>query len=221
MVDFRLFYRVYLWPAAARQLNKMIIDWLRDRSAAINTSGIISCQNLGLSDKTSRYYEPCSWDTINMALEGDPVYYNDVFIDFGSGKGRALFLAASNYPFQKVIGVEISEELNKIARQNIQNNLNKLLCTSIEIVTTDISEYTIPDNVTIVYLYDPIRGEVFFNLIRRLRISFDKNPRRMRIIYLHPALHDCLIENGFRMLRQLKNMIVYEEPLQSPVSIIV
>jgi SAM-dependent methyltransferase len=40
------------------------------------------------------------------------------FVDIGSGKGRALLLA-SGYPFREIIGVELSEELNRIARANI------------------------------------------------------------------------------------------------------
>src|SRR3984957_17090364 len=40
------------------------------------------------------------------------------FVDLGSGKGRALLLA-SDYPFREIIGVELSPELDQIARANI------------------------------------------------------------------------------------------------------
>src|ERR1700719_3166712 len=40
------------------------------------------------------------------------------FVDIGAGKGRALLLAAE-LPFRKVIGVELSEELARIAQKNI------------------------------------------------------------------------------------------------------
>ena len=40
------------------------------------------------------------------------------FVDVGSGKGRALLLA-SDYPFREIIGVELSPELDRIARANI------------------------------------------------------------------------------------------------------
>ena len=43
---------------------------------------------------------------------------NSAFVDFGSGKGRAI-LVASRLPFRKVIGVEYSEPLTKIAQENI------------------------------------------------------------------------------------------------------
>ena len=34
---------------------------------------------------------------------------DDVFVDFGSGKGRMVYIATHSYPFKKVIGVDISE----------------------------------------------------------------------------------------------------------------
>src|SRR5690242_3123851 len=40
------------------------------------------------------------------------------FIDVGAGKGRALLLA-SELPFRKIIGVELSKELARIAAHNI------------------------------------------------------------------------------------------------------
>ena len=40
------------------------------------------------------------------------------FVDVGSGKGRALLLA-SDYPFREIIGIELSHELERIARANI------------------------------------------------------------------------------------------------------
>src|SRR5271168_5236996 len=40
------------------------------------------------------------------------------FVDVGSGKGRALLLA-SDYPFREIIGVELSPQLDRVARANI------------------------------------------------------------------------------------------------------
>ncbi len=40
------------------------------------------------------------------------------FVDVGSGKGRALLLAL-DYPFREIIGVELSPELDRVARANI------------------------------------------------------------------------------------------------------
>ncbi len=41
------------------------------------------------------------------------------FVDFGSGKGRALLVAA-DFAFRRIIGVEFSEELHRIAETNLR-----------------------------------------------------------------------------------------------------
>ena len=41
------------------------------------------------------------------------------FIDIGSGKGRAL-LMASQYPFQRILGIELLPELHRVAKEEYQ-----------------------------------------------------------------------------------------------------
>ncbi len=50
-------------------------------------------------------------------LWGCRVGRQDTFLDYGSGKGRAL-LAAARFPFGRVIGVELNEGECEIARSN-------------------------------------------------------------------------------------------------------
>jgi len=53
-------------------------------------------------------------------LAGVTIKFEDfVFIDFGSGKGRALLLA-SEFPFKRIVGVEFSPELHAAAVDNIR-----------------------------------------------------------------------------------------------------
>ncbi len=46
-------------------------------------------------------------------------YRQFVFVDFGFGKGTALLLA-TEFPFKRIIGVEFSPELHRIAEENIK-----------------------------------------------------------------------------------------------------
>jgi predicted RNA methylase len=48
--------------------------------------------------------------------------------------------AAQYYPFKRVIGVEFSPELNRIARQNLQARQDRLRCPDVELVTGDVAE---------------------------------------------------------------------------------
>ena len=66
------------------------------------------------------------------------------FIDLGSGKGRTL-LMASSYPFQRIIGVELLEELNAIALQNIARyRSDQQKCFNIEAEAGDARRFEFP-----------------------------------------------------------------------------
>jgi hypothetical protein len=186
-----------------------LFDSLVDKIEGIDTTGYISYSELGINNPTGYQYGPGGWWDLEMAL-GQKVSVNDIFIDFGSGKGRMVYLAARNYPFKKVIGVEITEKLNNIAKKNIEKNLRKLRCKNVQLVTSDVTNYVIPNDVTVVYVYDPFVPTVFVDLMKRLRTSLNLYPREMKIIYRNPVMHGWLIENGFTVaLKPDNNLSVY------------
>jgi len=183
---------------------------LVDKFEGIDTAGYISYSELGINNQKIGYrYGPGGWGDLAMAL-GKKVCVDDVFIDFGSGKGRMVYLAARYYPFKKVIGVEITEKLNDIAKKNIENNSHKLQCKNVQLITADVSNYAIPDEVTIVYMFDPFDGAVFVRLINNLRVSLNRYPREITIIYRRPQMDDYLIENGFEVTLKLDYLSVYK-----------
>ena len=155
-------------------------------------------------DAERGFYKPLPWSALSRVLDKGDVGPDDVFIDFGSGKGRAVFLAA-RYPFKRVIGVELSPELNAVARANIEQVRDQLVCQDVEIVTADAADYQLPDDVTVVFLYNPFRGEIFASVIRELLESVDRRPRRVRVIYLYPTELEYLRSTGrFRLVRRVR-----------------
>jgi hypothetical protein len=104
-----------------------------------------------------------------------------------------------------VIGVEIAEELNRIARHNLDHNRDRLACGDFELVTGDAVAYEVPADVTVVYLYHPFEGETFTRVIGNLVASLDRNPRPLRIIYVYPMSADEILETGrFELERKMK-----------------
>lgn len=51
-------------------------------------------------------------------------HQNQWFIDIGSGKGRALILAAQ-YSFKKIFGIEKCEDFCEIAKENLERAKKK------------------------------------------------------------------------------------------------
>ncbi len=149
-------------------------------------------------------YEPSGWRYLRRVLSPSEVTASDVFVDYGSGKGRIVYQAA-RYPLKRVIGVEISEKLNEIARANIEQNRSRLRCQDVELVTCDAADYGIPDDMTIAYFYYPFAGETFRRVIDNIVDSLIRNPRRIRLIYACPHLEDVVVGTShFRLIRSVR-----------------
>lgn len=155
----------------------------------------MSLDELGLDAPERVRYEPSGWRDLARVLQTHEVSDEDVFIDLGSGKGRVV-LQAARYPFGRVIGVELSEELNDIARANIDAVKSTLRCGSVELETADIAEYDVPDDVTVAYVYNAFRGELFDAAVRALLASLDRRQRPLRLIYKTPLEEDRLLATG-------------------------
>jgi SAM-dependent methyltransferase len=115
------------------------------------------------------------------------------FVDFGSGKGRALMLAAE-YGFNRVLGVEFATELCDIARHNLaafQQRLGRPV--DIEIAEIDAANFIISRDQTVFYLYNPFDAVVLEQVLANLRDSLARNPRKVALIYNTP-LHRDVVE---------------------------
>src|SRR5215472_15588882 len=65
-------------------------------------------------------YQPTEPALFHEMLSSIPVnYVESTFIDLGSGKGRTLMMA-SDYPFRRIVGVELLPALNRIAKENLR-----------------------------------------------------------------------------------------------------
>jgi hypothetical protein len=153
----------------------------------------VRLEEFGLNDQHRVDHVPSLWKTLPRILPRNEVGPDDVLIDFGSGMGRVVVLAAKRYRFRRIIGVEISPQLHEIAKQNVERNRRHLRCTEIELVNADVLDYRVPDDVTVAYLYNPFTGPVFAHVVAELNRSLERNPRELRIIYLNPAEEALLL----------------------------
>ncbi|HMQ04462.1 MAG TPA: class I SAM-dependent methyltransferase [Pyrinomonadaceae bacterium] len=117
------------------------------------------------------------------------------FIDFGSGMGRALFLA-SERPFKRIIGVEFARELHEIAENNIKNFRSPdQQCFQIEAVCTDATKFELPDGPLVCYFFDPFEKEVFEKVIRNLEEAIEQDSREIYVLYSNPQSNYLFEEN--------------------------
>ncbi|MEV7009739.1 methyltransferase domain-containing protein [Streptosporangium sp. NPDC051022] len=188
-----------------RWLRRTAVHLLFDRRYGVRTSGMVRLEEFGLAGEERVYYAAARWNLLRRCLPPGDVGPDDVFVDFGSGMGRMVLEAAWRYPFKRVIGVELSKELNDIAQQNIAGTRLRLHCKDIRLVHTDVLEYEIPEDISVVFFNNPFRGEVFASVIKRLLATVDRNPRRVTIVYANPTEEEFLLGTGrFRHVRTIK-----------------
>src|SRR6266704_378556 len=94
--------------------------------------------------------EPWLFEQIMQALPPDLGKFT--FVDLGSGKGRVL-LMASDYPFQRILGVEFLPALHDTAKKNIEKySSDHQRCKQIESIYMDARDFIFPTGPLMVYM---------------------------------------------------------------------
>lgn len=123
------------------------------------------------------------------------------FIDLGAGKGRAL-LMASDYPFQRIMGVEFMPDLCRDARENIaaysaSHSNDRQKCRQIEMVCLDACDFWFPLDPLVVYLFNPFSEPVFVKVLENLRLSVEQAPRAVYIAYRYTEHEKLLAQSAW------------------------
>ena len=113
--------------------------------------------------KTSvHFYVPTTASVIYEILGSIPLQLNkSVFVDMGSGKGRAL-LVASEFPFAKIVGIELSNNLHRIAEENVKRyKPASQQCAAFDLKCMDALDYFYGDEPFVLFLFDPSGARSF------------------------------------------------------------
>jgi len=143
-------------------------------------------------------YQPTDPAEFREMMESAGVdFQNFTFVDIGSGKGRTL-LMASEYPFRRIVGVELLPELHRVAETNVAAfSSAEQRCTAIECVCCDARDYRFPAEPLLLYLFNPLPEAAMRRMLKNLRGSLEATPRGVRVIYHNPMSEEVLCESGF------------------------
>ena len=153
---------------------------------------------LGLFHSPYQPTEPVLFREMLDALERQTgLNFGDfTFLDLGSGKGRTL-LMASDYPFRRIMGVELLPALHEIARQNLaQYKSESQKCFELEALCGDAIGFPFPDEPLLVYLFNPFPELVLRRVLANLERSLLDRPRAMYVLYHNPLLERVLGESA-------------------------
>jgi PAS domain-containing protein len=177
-------------PERRRQrYGDMEYDW---EHRVNTTSGTVGwrARLLGLFHSPYQPTEPALFREMMASL---PIEFDRfTFVDLGSGKGRTL-LMASEYPFRRIVGVELIAELHRAAEENIREYRSPTQrCAQIETVCTDACEFVFPDTPLVLYLFNPLPKAGLQRVLRSLEQSLEQSPRPVWIVYHNPAMESVL-----------------------------
>jgi predicted RNA methylase len=170
-----------------------LVEWHAGWTQGLDTEEGVSRTGPRAGDDASYYYAPTPYTVLKkvfrrLAIEPD----GDVFLDYGAGKGRVV-LHAALHPFARVIGVEASAELCAIAEANVRRAPGPLRCREITIANADARDFPVPDDVTVVFFFEPFGRAVLEPVLAQLEASLRRRPRGVRIVYVNNAGFEATI----------------------------
>ena len=166
---------------------KRVSGLIFDSAHGVDTSGGIAGESLEIAsinrDKGIAY-DPCPWSTLRRALRLISLRAEGfTFVDIGSGKGKVL-LSAMVLPFKRIVGVEFSSYLSRVAEQNIAAaRFFRRRCSSAQIVCADAVQYPIAEEPTVFFFANPFSYDIMELVLDNIVSSYLKTPRQIFLIF--------------------------------------
>ena len=142
-----------------------------------DTSGHIDGEQLTPANLHNTAYYAISPSALTSALAMLPEAASGFeFIDVGCGKGRAL-LVADQFDFPKILGIELSPTLCRIAKSNCEHH------PRIDIRQQDAATLTFPASPLVVFLYHPFLAPVLRQVLTNLECHHRACPHPTYLLY--------------------------------------
>jgi predicted RNA methylase len=125
------------------------------------------------------------------------------FVDYGSGKGRALFCAEYS-GFNQLIGVELDESLIQIAKANLKSYSKKRPESHFTFVHQNAADFEIPDGCRVFYFFNPFGESVMTKVIEKIKSYRAKHSQTIYIVYVNPKFDSLWRSRGFKVFHTQK-----------------
>ncbi len=218
--------------SAARQLAGLLWEYLRDslpdrRRQRYGDAGYDWDHRVDTTSATVGWRDRLLGQFLSAYQPTDPELFHEMlgalkidfsaftFIDLGSGKGRTLLMAA-DYPFRRVLGVELLPELNRAAQENIgKYRKDSQKCFAIESVCGDARNFVFPLEPTVLYLFNPVAEAGLRQIMVELEKSLVEKPRAVQVLYHNPLLEHVLEKSGaLKKISGTQQYSIYEHSIE-------
>jgi SAM-dependent methyltransferase len=127
------------------------------------------------------------------------------FLDMGSGKGRALCVAAHK-GFKQVTGLDFSKSLCKAATENLTKTKEHISTFNFKVINNDAFYFEIPDDVDCIFFFNPFDEIIMSGVVNNIFTSLQNKPRKINIIYVNPLHKELFLKAGYTQTWYSKKM---------------
>ncbi len=160
-----------------------------DRRFGTDTAGIREISSLDPAAPGALHavqYQATNAQFVERAIRAVPLDPAGAsFVDYGSGKGRVVLVAAT-FPFRTVCGVELFRELHEIAERNITRFRPAIRAAAVASQCIDATTFEPPDDPLIAYFYNPFAEVVLRAVAKKIEASLARRPREAYVVYVDP-----------------------------------
>lgn len=153
-------------------------------------------------DKRFNGYEGCY--PVKKILRKLKITKNDSVLDIGCGKGLFLYYA-SEFDFNKIDGLEYSDEYAETARKNA----SILKDGRIHVFKADARNFDKYDEYNFFFLNNPFDAETTESVVKKITQSLETQKRKIKIIYQFPFKRKIFEKYGFKAVyEKFPNMLL-------------
>ncbi len=217
------YYLRYFYFIGANWNYKLALFTIRheikgEKKYNINTIELNRLQHLKIDSDNlvhSSIYQAANYFLIEQAFDYlRSVAANNDIVDFGSGRGRAMVVAAA-YGFRRITGIEFAKVLCVSAERNIQRVQSNYPSSQFKVICDDAINYLINEDDSVFYFFNPFDDVVILQVIKNILKSLKKRPRKAYIVYLNPVHKEIFLSAGFEEEYYLRKMQYLELSIMS------
>lgn len=158
-------------------MSKTDLENIMDKELKIQTAGRDDYKE----DEHHHPYEPTPYTVLERLAESEYITKDNIFVDYGCGKGRVDFYLSSEIGCQ-TIGVDFDGRMIKKALENGNSFVGKRKPKFLHI---SAENYEIADADSF-YFFNPFPIEILHSVLGRILESYYENPRTMTLFFYYP-----------------------------------
>ncbi len=212
------FFRSIWFRGPINTFKLLTFEGKYEKHLGIKTHSIVNLDKLtlaGMASEENHHYQGASYYILFKVFNLLPTQLKSKpLIDYGCGKGRALFVA-EQCGFTNLIGVDIAKELIEDAKANQLIYSKMYKDSKFNFLFEDATKYVIPSDAEVFYFFNPFGATIIQSVLNNIKESLIQNPRTIYCIYLNPKYKEVFETNGFKVFTTIKSWryiegIIYE-----------